>query len=66
LNLDAIIQNNPVCIGADPKLVTANEEPVVDILMFKALRKERRKEGNSDQITNVEEKVIRLNGIDFH
>ena len=55
-----------MCIGADPKLVTANEEPVVDILMFKALRKERMKEGNSDQITNVEEKVIRLNGIDFH
>ena len=34
--------------------------------MFKPLRKERIKGDNSEKLTNVEEKVIRLNGIDFH
>ena len=34
--------------------------------MFKPLRKERKPGGNKDVTTNVEEKVIRLKGIDFH
>jgi hypothetical protein len=34
--------------------------------MFKPLRKERKHGGNKDVATNVEEKVIRLTGIDFH
>ena len=34
--------------------------------MFKPLRKEKKFGGNNDATTNVEEKVIRLNGVDFH
>jgi hypothetical protein len=43
-----------------------NDAPVMDILMFKQLRKEGKNRGKSDKITTVEEKVIRLDGLLFH
>mmetsp|Transcript_18523 Transcript_18523/g.28443 ORF Transcript_18523/g.28443 Transcript_18523/m.28443 type:complete len:107 (-) Transcript_18523:1667-1987(-) len=41
LNLSDIIARNPVLIGADPKILSVNQQPLFEILETKSMRKDK-------------------------
>ena len=66
MDLYQVSSKNPVLVTPNPKILSITGQPNVDIITSKALRREKEQKLNEDEICNVESKIIRLGGVEYH
>ena len=63
MDINSIAENNPVIVGANPKILSMENKPHVDIITSKSLRRDQEKAVKPDEFCNVESKIIRMGGV---
>jgi hypothetical protein len=66
MEFNTVIEQNPVLIGTNPRIISVDTQPRIEIITNNSLRREEAKKVKDKKITNTESIIVRMNSTEFH